>query len=160
MVSFAQVVTIAKYLTILINTEETDENRGFSTVFSFVFWRPHTMLNPWLYIGIFLIVVFILPGVPVLISALIAPRKPNPIKNATYECGVETVGETWVQFKVQYYVFALLFVIFDVESIFLFPWAVAYNQMNLFMALEGVLFILILTGGLAYIWKKGGLEWV
>ncbi|HUN23351.1 MAG TPA: NADH-quinone oxidoreductase subunit A [Anaerolineales bacterium] len=118
------------------------------------------MLNPWLYIGIFLIVVFILPGVPVLISALIAPRKPNPIKNATYECGVETVGDTWVQFKVQYYVFALLFVIFDVESIFLFPWAVAYNQMNLFMALEGVLFILILTGGLAYIWKKGGLEWV
>jgi len=118
------------------------------------------MLNPWLYIGIFLIVVFILPGVPVLISALIAPRKPNPIKNATYECGVETVGDTWVQFKGQYYVFALLFVIFDVESIFLFPWAVAYNQMNLFMALEGVLFILILTGGLAYIWKKGGLEWV
>lgn len=118
------------------------------------------MLNPWLYIGIFLVVVFVLPGVPVLISALIAPRKPNAIKNATYECGVETVGETWVQFKVQYYVFALLFVVFDVESIFLFPWAVAYNQMNFYMALEGVLFILLLTGGLLYVWRKGGLEWV
>jgi NADH:ubiquinone oxidoreductase subunit 3 (subunit A) len=91
---------------------------------------------------------------------LLAPRKPNAVKLSTYECGVETVGETWVQFKVQYYIYALIFVIFDIEAVFLFPWAVAYNQLQLYMVLEGVLFILILGGGLLYAWRKGALEWL
>ena len=90
----------------------------------------------------------------------LAPRKPNPIKQQTYECGIETVGETWVQFKVQYYIFALVFLIFDIELVFLFPWAVAFDMLPLFAVFEGILFILILVAGLIYAWRKGVLEWV
>jgi NADH:ubiquinone oxidoreductase subunit 3 (subunit A) len=77
----------------------------------------------------------------------------------TYECGIETVGNTWVQFHVQYYIFALVFLIFDVETVFLYPWAAAFDQLGLFAVLEGVLFILILVVGLVYAWRKGVLEW-
>jgi NADH:ubiquinone oxidoreductase subunit 3 (subunit A) len=91
---------------------------------------------------------------------LIAPRKPNPLKTETYECGIETYGETWVQFKAQYYIFALVFLIFDIEIVFLYPWAVAFDQLPMFAVLEGVLFILILVAGLFYTWRKGVLEWV
>ena len=81
------------------------------------------------------------------------------IKNSIYECGMETVGESRVQFRVQYYIFALIFLIFDVETIFLFPWAVAYDKLELFAILEAILFISILVGGLIYAWRKGALEW-
>ena len=78
--------------------------------------------NPWLFIGIFLIIAPIFPIIAALIiPRLLAPRKPNRIKEQTYECGIETVGDTWVQFKVQYYIYALIFLIFDVELVFLFP---------------------------------------
>lgn len=113
----------------------------------------------WLFIGIFLVLAPIFPALALLIPRLIAPRKPNAIKSQTYECGIETVGETWVQFKIQYYIFALVFLIFDVEVVFLFPWAVAFDILPLFAVLEGVLFILILVGGLWYAWRKGALEW-
>ncbi len=119
------------------------------------------MLNEWTFIGLFLIMAAIFPGAPILINSLIlGPKKNNPVKNSPYECGIETVGETWVQFKVQYYIFALVFVIFDVETIFLFPFAVAYGQVTLFAVIEAVFFILILAGGLLYAWRKGALEWV
>ena len=72
---------------------------------------------------------------------------------------METVGDTWVQFKVQYYIFALVFLIFDVETVFLFPWAVAFGALPLFAVFEGILFILILVGALVYAWRKGSLEW-
>ena len=88
------------------------------------------------------------------------PKRPGPIKLSTYECGLETVGETWVQFKVQYYIFALIFVLFDVETVFLYPWAVAYNQLPLFALAEMFIFLAILGAGLAYAWRKGALEWV
>lgn len=114
----------------------------------------------WLYIGIFLVLAPLFPALALLIPRLIAPRKPNSIKSQTYECGIETVGDTWVQFKVQYYLFALVFLIFDVETVFLYPWAAAFNFLPLFAVLEGVLFILILIGGLIYAWRKGALEWV
>ena len=115
--------------------------------------------NQWLYIGIFLLLAPVFPGIALIIPRIIAPRKPNPIKSQTYECGIETVGESWIQFKIQYYVFALVFLIFDVETVFLFPWAVAFNVLPLFAVLEGVLFILILVAGLLYAWRKGALEW-
>ena len=73
---------------------------------------------------------------------------------------METVGDTWVQFKVQYYLYALVFLVFDVETVFLFPWAVAYDILPLFAVIEGVLFVLILAIGLVYAWRKGALEWV
>jgi NADH:ubiquinone oxidoreductase subunit 3 (subunit A) len=117
------------------------------------------MANEWLFIGVFLIIAPIFPALALVIPRLLAPRKPSALKNQTYECGIETVGETWVQFRVQYYIFALVFLVFDVEAVFLFPWAVAFDQLPLFAVLEGVLFILILVVGLVYAWRKGALEW-
>ncbi len=118
------------------------------------------MLSNWLYIGLFIVIAMLLPAAAITIAGILAPKKPNSLKNQTYECGIETVGETWVQFKAQYYVFALVFLVFDVETVFLFPWAVAFGQLTLFAVLEGVLFILILVGGLLYAWRKGALQWV
>jgi NADH:ubiquinone oxidoreductase subunit 3 (subunit A) len=117
------------------------------------------MQNEWLYVGIFLVIGIIVPIVPLVFSRLVAPRKPNPIKQSTYECGIETVGDSWVQFQAQYYIFALVFLVFDVETVFLFPWALSLKQLPLFVVLEGVLFIAILVAGLVYTWRKGMLEW-
>ena len=118
------------------------------------------MAHEWLFVGLFLIIAVVFAIIPLALSRVIAPRKPHALKHQTYECGMETVGDTWVQFKVQYYIFSLVFVIFDVEIVFLFPWAVAYQQLPFFAVLEGVLFILILAGGLVYVWRKGALDWV
>ena len=102
----------------------------------------------------------IVPTAAILTSMAVAPRKPNPIKQSTYECGMETVGESWVQFKAQYYIYALVFLVFDVETVFLFPWAVTLGRLSLFAVVEGIVFILILIAGLVYAWRKGMLEWV
>jgi NADH-quinone oxidoreductase subunit A len=118
------------------------------------------MQSEWLYIGLFLVVGVIVPVAPLVFAAVIAPHKKNPIKQSTYECGIETVGDSWVQFKVQYYIFALVFLIFDVEAVFLFPWALSLKQLPLFVVLEGIVFIAILVVGLIYTWRKGLLEWV
>lgn len=118
------------------------------------------MLNDWLFIGLFVIVAAALPGAAIFIAGLLAPKKPNAIKDTTYECGLETVGETWIQFKAQYYIYALVFLVFDIETVFLYPWAVAFGQLTLYAVLEAILFILILTGGLIYAWRKGALEWM
>jgi NADH-quinone oxidoreductase subunit A len=117
------------------------------------------MLDTWMYIGIFFLVAPLVPAIAILIPRFIAPRKPNPIKLETYECGLETVGDSKVQFRAQYYIFALVFLIFDIEVVFLFPWAVAFKQLELFMVVEGIIFILILLAGLIYAWRKGVLEW-
>jgi NADH:ubiquinone oxidoreductase subunit 3 (subunit A) len=111
------------------------------------------------FIGVFLVVALALPVIGLTISWLLRPKKPNPAKNATYECGMETIGDTWVQFKAQYYLYALIFVVFDVEAVFLFPWAVAYNQLGAYALVEMALFIAILLGGLLYAWRKRALEW-
>jgi NADH:ubiquinone oxidoreductase subunit 3 (subunit A) len=117
------------------------------------------MLDNWLYIALFIIVATLIPAIAVILPRFIAPHKPNRIKQETYECGMETFGETWVQFKVQYYIYALVFLVFDIETVFLYPFAVAFDQLTLYMVLEGVLFILILVAGLLYAWRKGALEW-
>lgn len=117
------------------------------------------MLSDWQFIGVFAAIAIVFPGVPLVIARFISPRKPNPIKQQTYECGIETVGDTWIQFKVQYYIFALVFVIFDIEAVFLFPIAAAFQQLALFAVIEVALFILILAVGLAYAWRRGALEW-
>jgi NADH-quinone oxidoreductase subunit A len=118
------------------------------------------MQSDWLFIGIFFLIVAVFPGAPIIIAAFLAPRKPNSLKSQVYECGIETHGETWVQFKAQYYIFALTFLVFDVELVFLFPWAVAFNELNLFGVASGVFFILILFVELLAAWRKGVLEWV
>ncbi|MBI4213285.1 MAG: NADH-quinone oxidoreductase subunit A [Chloroflexi bacterium] len=96
---------------------------------------------------------------PLFLSGIIVPKKPDSVKNATYECGVETIGPTYIQFRTPYYLYALLFVIFDVEAVFLFPWAVAYRQLGLFALAEVAIFIGLLLVGYAYAWRKKAFEW-
>lgn len=117
------------------------------------------MLTDWQFIGLFVAMSPIFPAAPVLLQYLLGPKKPNPIKQQTYECGIETVGDTWVQFKVQYYLFALIFVVFDVEAVFLFPIAAAYGQLDVFAVISAGVFIFLLADGLAYAWARGALEW-
>jgi len=93
------------------------------------------------------------------IAKLISPRSYNPQKGEAYECGIPTRGKSWMQFKVGYYLFAILFLIFDVETVFLFPWAVVVRDLGIDAVLSVLFFFLVLVGGLAYAWKKGALEW-
>lgn len=117
------------------------------------------LVNEWAFIGVFMSVAWVLPAAPLVIARIFAPRKPNAIKMQTYECGMETVGDTWVQFRVQYYLYGLVFLVFDVELVFLFPWALAYNQLDFFAFGAGLLFIFLLTDALIYAVKKNALEW-
>ncbi len=87
-------------------------------------------MSQWIYIGLFILVGLIIPIGAIGVAWILGPKKPNPIKQTTYECGIETVGESWVQFKAQYYIFALVFLVFDVETVFLFPWAVRLGQLG------------------------------
>ena len=94
------------------------------------------------------------------LSFLLAPRRPGKVKSSTYECGEETIGSAWIQFNVGFYIFGLLFLVFDVEAAFLFPWAVVVKNIGVSGLIEAFAFIGILVFGLAYAWKKGVLEWV
>ena len=116
-----------------------------------------------------LIVIFtglaiILPSTLLVLSWLMSfvrmrPHKPSEIKASPYECGMELIGGRWVQFNFRYYMFALLFVIFDVETVFLYPWAVHFKQLGLFAFIEMLVFVLILIVGWAYAWRYKALEW-
>ena len=92
-------------------------------------------------------------------SRLIAPRKVTAEKLKTYESGEEAVGQAWGRYPTHFYVFALLFVVFDVEVIFLFPWAVTFRQLGLFGLIEMVVFIGLVFVAYVYVWQRGGLEW-
>lgn len=116
-------------------------------------------LNPWIFVGLFFALGWMLPALPIVLGKILAPKRPNRVKQQTYECGVEMVGSPWAQFRAQYYIFALVFVVFDVELVFLFPWALAYNQLGLFALFEMVVFIVLLVVALVYTWRKGALEW-
>ncbi len=109
------------------------------------------------------LIFFILGGVFVaggLITArLLRPSRPYPAKLTTYECGEEAVGSPWVKFNIRFYVVALIFVIFEVEVLFLFPWALVYQKLGLFAFIEMMIFIAILLVGFAYVWVKGDLDW-
>src|SRR3954452_19421359 len=97
---------------------------------------------------------------PLAVVWLVAPRKPSLAKQDIYECGVRTHGETWIRFRIQYYIYALMFVIFDIETVFLYPWAVSYGGLGAFALVEMVVFLVILFIGLAYAWAKGVMRWV
>ncbi len=117
------------------------------------------MLEQFGYIGLFLVVAFLFPAGGVVTAWLLAPRKPDPNKETLYECGMETIGDAWVQFNVRYYLYAIIFLIFDIEAIFLYPWAVQFRQLALFGFIEMVVFIAILLVGYVYAWRKRALEW-
>ena len=102
----------------------------------------------------------ILVAVPLLISKLVAPANKTREKLDTYECGEEVEGSAWLQFNIRFYVIALIFLIFDVEVVFLFPWAVVFKDMGIVALVEMGIFLTILLVGLAYVWVKGDLDWV
>ncbi len=110
---------------------------------------------------IFLGVGFVLLAVALILSRLLQPEgKDLPDKYIPYECGEVPQGSAWVRFNIRFYVCALIFIIFDVEIIFLLPWAVVFRTLGPFAFVEGLIFITILAIGLAYVWKKGDLAWV
>jgi len=113
----------------------------------------------YLFIGLLTAVAVVLGVAPLIVARLIAPKKPGQSKQAPYECGLESEGDPWVQFRVQYYVYALLFVIFDVEVIFIYPWALVWRGLGPVVFAEMALFLAILAVALVYAWKKGVLEW-
>tara|TARA_S200000501_G_scaffold190210_1_gene179119 strand:- start:112141 stop:112557 length:417 start_codon:yes stop_codon:yes gene_type:complete len=106
------------------------------------------------------IIGIILVAVPLLISKLVAPANKTREKLETYECGEEVEGSAWLQFNIRFYVIALIFLIFDVEVVFLFPWAVVFKDMGIVALVEMGIFLTILLVGLAYVWVKGDLDWV
>ena len=122
------------------------------------------MLNDYGYIAILLVFALLFPSLPLMISSLlrmlrIRPEAPDSVKMDTYECGVETEGDSWVQFNFRYYLVALIFVVFDVEVVFLYSWAVAFQEQLVVGFVEAITFICILVIGYLYAWRKHALEW-
>jgi len=122
------------------------------------------LLTNYAYIGLFVIVAILfsllLVILPIVFRFLrVVPHNPSPVKNATYECGVETIGKTWVQFNFRYYFYALMFVALDVLVVFLYPWAVDLRQLGRFGFIGVLIFIFIIIIGYIYAWRKKVLEW-
>jgi NADH-quinone oxidoreductase subunit A len=111
-------------------------------------------------VGVFAAAVVGLVSMTLVLNRLIRPKVNREEKFVTYECGVDPIGGGWSQTTVRYYIFALLFVIFDVEAVFLFPWAVVYEKIGVFAFVEMMIFIAILALGLVYAWRKKVLEWL
>lgn len=115
--------------------------------------------NNYVIVAIFISLGILLPVVALTLGRLLRPNKPTELKQTTYESGNEPVGEGQVRFNIRYYLFALMFVIFDVETVFLYPWAVSYGKLGLFALIEMLIFIALLVVGLIYAWKKKVLKW-
>jgi NAD(P)H-quinone oxidoreductase subunit 3 len=120
---------------------------------------PLFVLSGYEYFLGFLLICSLVPLLALSASRLVRPSRRGPERRTTYESGMEPVGGAWIQFNIRYYMFALVFVIFDVETVFLYPWAVAFNQLGLLAFIEALVFIAILVVGLVYAWRKGALEW-
>jgi len=114
------------------------------------------------YVPVFIFIALIIVAIPatLLIAALVRPSNPNKVKGMAYECGVDPIGDSRARYTIRFYIVAILFVVFDVETIFLFPWAVQYKALGLFGLVEMLVFLAILIVGYVWIWKKGALEWV
>jgi len=122
--------------------------------------RVSAFLRQYLTVAIFGGAAVLMVGGMLSLGKLIRPTRPQPQKYINYECGVDPVGVGWSQSQIRYYVFALLFVMFDVEAAFIFPWAVRLEALSVFGLVEMAVFILILALGLVYAWRKGVLRWV
>lgn len=116
-------------------------------------------INNYVIVAIFLVIAILLPIVALSLGSLLRPHKPTAEKQVTYESGNLPVGEAQVRYNIRYYLFALMFVIFDIEIIFLYPWAVSYESLGLFALVEMLIFISLLLVGLLYAWKKKVLQW-
>ena len=119
--------------------------------------------HPYLFLALFLVVAVLFAVTPLILARLWAiffsPQKPGPDKNATYECGLESKGDAWIQFRAEYYLYGIIFLIFDVETIFLLPFAVAFTGLSAGAFLAMMLFLLLLVEGLVWVWGKGVLTW-
>jgi NADH:ubiquinone oxidoreductase subunit 3 (subunit A) len=123
----------------------------------------HAEYSPYLFICVLLVAAVLFALAPLGLAWLWArkfsPRKPGPVKNAIYECGLESKGDAWVQFKAEYYIYAIIFLIFDVEAVFVLPFAVAFGGLSVGAFVAMIVFLLLLAEGLAWAWQKGVLTW-
>ncbi|MDQ7859236.1 MAG: NADH-quinone oxidoreductase subunit A [Armatimonadota bacterium] len=117
------------------------------------------LLVDWLYVGVFLVVGLAMAALPLAVVWALAPRLAQPQKRTTYESGVVPFGQAWAQFNVRYYLFSLVFVIFDVEVIYLYPWSIVFRQYGRYAFFVMLIFVGILLLGLIHAWRKGALEW-
>ena len=117
------------------------------------------VLSGYEYLLGFLIICSLVPALALSASKLLRPIGNSLERRTTYESGMEPIGGAWIQFNIRYYMFALVFVVFDVETVFLYPWAVAFHRLGLLAFIEALLFIAILVVALVYAWRKGALEW-
>jgi NADH-quinone oxidoreductase subunit A len=122
------------------------------------------LLTDYGYIGLFFLVTFAVAAVMVLLPVLLrliglVPKKPNAVKNSPFECGMETIGKTWIRFNFRYYFYALMFVTMDVIVLFIYPWAVGLKQIGYFALIAIIVFLVFITVGYLYAWKKKVLEW-
>ncbi len=118
------------------------------------------MPQVYLPIFIFLLIILVALGGTLIVAAVVRPSKPCKIKTMPYECGVDPVDSARKRYTVRFYIVAILFVVFDVETIFLFPWAVQFKLLGAFGFIEMMVFLAILIVGYIWIWKKGALEWI
>jgi NAD(P)H-quinone oxidoreductase subunit 3 len=107
----------------------------------------------------FLLACSSVPFLALTAAKLLRPGGTSPERRTTYESGMEPIGGAWIQFNIRYYMFALVFVVFDVETVFLYPWAVSFSKLGLLAFIEALIFIAILVVALVYAWRKGALEW-
>jgi len=117
------------------------------------------MLESYAPVAVFLAIALVFPFIAMIFGKLLAPSRKETYKHDTYECGADLFGMANVQFKAQFYLFALIFVVFDVEAVFIIPWAVAYQKVGIVALVEMVVFIAFLLVALAYAWRKRALEW-
>ena len=118
------------------------------------------MLNEFSHVFAYLILSFLFVAGGLFTNMLIRPRNGNALKLSAYECGEDPIGSSWIKFNIRFYVVALIFILFDVEIVFLFPWALVFKQMGWLAFSEMLVFIAILLVGFAYVWVKGDLDWI
>lgn len=118
------------------------------------------MIGDWWPVGVYVLLVGILGLVLLVLWRILSPNRPSPAKQITYESGMIPVGEAQRKFTVRYYIVAMLFVLFDIEAIFLYPWAVVFDRIGLFALVEMILFIAMIVVAYVYAWRKGALDWV
>ncbi len=117
------------------------------------------MLEDFQFVGILGAITLTIPVVTLLIAWTLRPHKPHLVKQETYESGIATIGEAWVKFKAQYYIYAIIYVIFDIEAVFLLPFAVALDILPTYTLIWAIIFMVLLFDGLVYAWRKGALHW-
>ena len=117
------------------------------------------MMMDYVTIYTFALIAAVMAALPLVASSLLRPQIYHPIKESTYECGIEAVGTTEIKTNIRFYVFALLFVIFDVETLFVYPWAIIVKEIGPLALIEMLIFLGILFLGLVYAWGKGALAW-